>query len=159
MCSTTNWHDLEVISFSVIMHLRQSPWQSTRTCHSMAFYDNQQIIQSIVTACDADKIKDTKIHVGRPYQNINTFLIRTTLKPNFFAIKPARKKLIIQDFKFQNYLFTPFFKTFPLKTGTMCVKEYPESTTRHIRCFSTSSLWHLKALNWAALNLETNWNS
>lgn len=37
----------------------------------------------------------------------------------------------------------------------MCVKEYPVSTTRHIRCLSTSSLWHLKALNWAALNSET----
>ena len=67
MCSSTNWHDLEVISLSVIMHLRQSPWQSTQTCHSMAFYDNQQIIQSIVTACDEYKIRDTKIHVGRPY--------------------------------------------------------------------------------------------
>ena len=36
------------------------------TKHSnMSFYDNQKISQSIVTAYDADKIKDTKI--GRPY--------------------------------------------------------------------------------------------
>ena len=49
------------------------------------------------------------------------------------------------------YRFTPFFIAFPLKTGTIWVKEYPESTTTQTRCFSVSSLWLLNALNWAAL--------
>ena len=49
------------------------------------------------------------------------------------------------------YRFTPFFIAFPLKTGTIWVKEYPESTTIQTRRFSVSSLWLLNALNWAAL--------